>query len=629
MWHRIINNVAAVSRKVLLNRRQILFTHLVFTGFGIIVLLPLVGLVSRLLLSLSGSAVLTDQDILYFALTLPGAASFILIAILLVFVAVFEQACLMMIAGAVQDHRKMTVLSALQRSLRLAPLIFAFSSRLVVRLVLLILPFLAAAAVVAFALLCEYDINFYLTERPAEFYWAVILIAVLLSMLLLILLKKLLDWSMSLPLVLFSDVSPARCFHNSSQLMRTNRKPLLLTMLVWAAAALLMSSLLAIIVRVFGTLLLSFAGDSMQLLVLVLGAVAAFTFLAGLLVTAITSGSFAFVIVDFFTFIDPDVFDTRSKPNDQKLNDQKPNTPTRARFTWKPLAGLLVVSVGVAGLSGIWLLNGVQVKDDIAVIAHRGAAGSAPENTIASVRQAIADGADWIEIDVQESVDGEVIVIHDSDFMKLAGVNLKVWDGTLEEIRAIDVGSWFGPEFAGERVPTLAEVLKEADGRCRVIIELKYYGHDQQLERRVVEIVEQANMVDDVKIMSLSYQGIQKIRALRPNWTIGLLAAQAAGDLTQLEVDFLAVNQSILKAPLIRAADAAGKQVLVWTINDAVSMSRVITLGVDGIITDEPRLAREVLQQRTSLSSAERLLLHTALLLGEPVPLEAYRDESP
>lgn len=624
MWHRIINNVAAVSRKILLNRRQIIFAHLVFTGFGIIVLLPLVGLVGHLLLSLSGSSVLTDQDILYFALTLPGAASFILIAILLVFVAVFEQACLMMIAGAVQEHRIMTVLDAFQRSLRLAPRIFAFSFRLVVRLALLILPFIAAAAIVAFALLSEYDINFYLTERPPEFYWAVILIFVLLSMLLLILVKKLLDWSMSLPLVLFSDVSPVRCFHNSSQLMRTSKSSLLLTMLAWAATALLMSSLLAIIVRVFGTLLLSFVGDSMQLLVLVLGAVAAFAFLAGMLVTSITSGSFAFVIIDFFTSIAPDVFDAQSKPV-----DQKPNVPTRGQFTWKLLAGLLIVSVGVSGLSGIWLLNGVQIKDDIAVVAHRGAAGSTPENTLASIRQAIADGADWIEIDVQESADGEVIVIHDSDFMKLAGVNLKVWDGTLEEIRAIDVGSWFDSEFADERVPTLAEVLKEVDGRCRVIIELKYYGHDQQLEQRVVEIVEQTNMVDKIKIMSLSYQGIQKIRALRPNWTIGLLAAQAAGDLAQLDVDFLAVNQSIAKAPLIRAADASGKQVLVWTINDAVSMSRVITLGVDGIITDEPRLAREVLQQRAGLSSAERLLLHTTLLLGEPVPLEAYRDQSP
>ena len=71
------------------------------------------------------------------------------------------------------------------------------------------------------------------------------------------------------------------------------------------------------------------------------------------------------------------------------------------------------------------------------VIAHRGAAGKAPENTMASIRQAIEDGTDWIEIDVQETADGKVVVIHDSDFMKLAGVNMKVWDGTLHELKAI------------------------------------------------------------------------------------------------------------------------------------------------------------------------------------------------
>jgi len=245
------------------------------------------------------------------------------------------------------------------------------------------------------------------------------------------------------------------------------------------------------------------------------------------------------------------------------------------------------------------------------------------------VHRAIEDSTDYIEIDVQETADGEVVVFHDSDFMKLAGVNLKVWDGTLEEIRAIDVGSWFGPEFADERVPTLAEVLKEADGRCRVIIELKYYGHDQQLERRVVEIVEQANMVDEVKIMSLSYQGIQKIRALRPNWTIGLLAAQAAGNLAQLDVDFLAVKSGLVMPELILAAKNSGKQVFVWTLNDAYSMTRAISLGVDGIITDEPMLARQVLEERAALTPTEHLLLHTALLLGQQPPTRSYRDDSP
>ena len=80
-------------------------------------------------------------------------------------------------------------------------------------------------------------------------------------------------------------------------------------------------------------------------------------------------------------------------------------------------------------------------------------------------------GADWVEIDVQETADGEVIVIHDSDFMKLAGVDLKVWDATFEQARTIDIGGWFDPEFAGERVPTLREVLETARGRSHVVIE--------------------------------------------------------------------------------------------------------------------------------------------------------------
>jgi len=624
MWNKVTRIAVTVSRNVLQNRRKILFAHLVYSGFGIIVLFPLVGLVSRLLLSLSGSPVLTDQDILYFALTVPGAASFIFLGILLVFIAVFEQASLMMIAGAVQHHRQISVLGALHHSLKQAPGILSFSFRLVVRLVLLILPFIVAATVVALALLTEYDINFYLTERPPEFWWAVILIGVLLLVLLLVLVYKLLDWSMSLPLFLFTGISPASCFQKSTQLMRNNESGLLVLMLVWVAVTLIISTLLAIIVRVFGTLLLFFVGDSMQLLVLVLGAVVAFAFLASLVVTAITSGSFAFVIVEFFIRIDTNSSNTHLIPIDQKQS-----VSANGRLNSKQLAGLLIVSIGVAGLVGTWLLNGIQINNNIAIVAHRGAAGSAPENTIASVRQAVEDGADWIEIDVQETVDGEVIVIHDSDFMKLAGVNLKVWHGTLEEIREIDVGSWFDPEFADERVPTLAEVLDEVNGKCRLIIELKYYGHDQKLEQRVIEIVEQADMVDEVKIMSLSYKGIQKIRALRPDWPIGLLAAQAAGNLVQLDTDFLAVNQGIAKAPLVSAASDAEKQVFVWTINDAVNMSRVISLGVDGIITDEPRLAHKVLQERSSLSSAERLLLHTALLLGQPLPQAAYRDESP
>lgn len=213
--------------------------------------------------------------------------------------------------------------------------------------------------------------------------------------------------------------------------------------------------------------------------------------------------------------------------------------------------------------------------------------------------------------------------------MKLAGVNTKVWDGTLQQLQQIDIGSWFAPEFSNERVPTLAQVLDRARGNTKVLIELKYYGHDQQLEQRVADIVENADMVNDVAIMSLKYEGIKKFRALRPDWDVGLLLSTAIGNITNLEMDFLAVNMAMAAPGFIRRTHSAGKQVFVWTVNDQISMSRMISLGIDGLITDEPELARKVLVDREDLSSVERLLIHTAMLAGQPIPKRIYRDQSP
>jgi glycerophosphoryl diester phosphodiesterase len=155
------------------------------------------------------------------------------------------------------------------------------------------------------------------------------------------------------------------------------------------------------------------------------------------------------------------------------------------------------------------------------------------------------------------------------------------------------------------------------------------YGHDEQLEQRVIDIVEQAGMVDSTAIMSLKYDAIQKMRSLRSNWKLGLLSATAIGDLSSLDADFLAVAAGMASAGFIRRAHEAGKQVFVWTINDPVSISRMISLGVDGLITDEPAMARQVMEERAKLSSLERLLIQTALVFGVAYSPEKYRDNSP
>ena len=618
------NTITTIWKKVFTILREstgrIFTTHLAYVALGTLLFTPLVGVVGRFLLSLSGQSMLSDFDIAYFLLTPLGMAALILLAALLITILVFEQASLMAISGGSVQGLHITTMSALYFTTRRAKRIFLFAIRLVIRVLIIVLPFLAVGAAIAWFLLTDYDINYYLTEKPPVFLAAAVIIGLLLLTMLVLLLRKLLSWSLALPLLLFTNVSPARCFTESESLTLGHKRLFVITLGTWGVAALLLGSVVLGSVQLLGSKLAPLFFDSITLLVPVLGGLVALWTLGNLLVTTLTSGSFASLLLILYEHSGAKIM-----PDSLTGSEQG----GRMRMTAPRFALLLIGCTAVAVMLGSWLLNGIQAEDNVSVIAHRGAAGKAPENTLASIRQAVKDNTDWVEIDVQESSDGKIVVIHDSDFMKLAGVDMKVWNGSLNELQEIDIGSWFDPKFSTERIPTLADVLEEVRGKARLLIELKYYGHDQQLEQRVVDIVEQAGMVDDVAIMSLKHEGIQKFKALRPDGSAGLLLTKAIGNLSKLDVDFLAVNMAMATSGFIRRTQSAGKQVYVWTVNDQVSMSRMMSLGVDGIITDEPELARTVLVERSELNSIERLLIHTAVLLGRPVPQRTYRDQSP
>lgn len=603
--------------------RQVFIAHLAFAAFGVVLFTPLVGFAGQLLLRFSGQPALADQDIAYFLLSPLGLLALILMAALLIGIMAFEQAVLMRIAVGVMHRQRVSTVEALLYPVARVNKIFLFTVRLVARVLMLTLPFLAVAAGLALFLITDYDINYYLTEKPPEFWAAVVVIAVVLVAMLVLLVRKLLGWVLALPLVLFGDVSAARSFDASVRISHGNRILILTLFVIWAGLAILLGIAVLGAVKLLGSWFVPGVSGSIGPLVTVLGGLSAAWMLGNFLVSAFTSGSFAYLIMGLYEQNGPgfNVELTEGSEQDAELS--------ALHLTLPKLGAALVAGVIVAGLTGAWLINGIQTDDKLTIVAHRGAAGKAPENTLAAVQQAIEDQADWIEVDVQETADGKVVVIHDSDFMKLAGNKIKVWDATLAQMSDIDVGSWYDPAFSKERVPTLKQVLETARGKANVVIELKYYGHDEKLEQRVVDIVEAADMVNETAIMSLKYDAVSKVRALRPEWKTGLLSATAIGDLSRLDADFLAVAMGMASSGFVRRAHKAGKQVFVWTVNDPVSMSRMMSLGVDGIITDEPEMARNVLADRAELSSVERLLIHTALLFGQSFTPRQYRDESP
>jgi glycerophosphoryl diester phosphodiesterase len=160
--------------------------------------------------------------------------------------------------------------------------------------------------------------------------------------------------------------------------------------------------------------------------------------------------------------------------------------------------------------------------------------------------------------------------------------------------------------------------LEFCKNRINVLIELKYYGQEKRLEERVVNIVEAAGMQDQIRVMSLSYPGIQKMKFLRPEWKTGLLSSVSIGDITRLDADFFAVNASFASRAFIRHIHQRGRKVLVWTVNDPVSISAMMSKGVDGIITDEPQLAANIRLERAELSLHQRIMIQLASLIGKP-----------
>ena len=591
------------------NWQSLLSTDLVMKAIGFMVLSPLVSLAFNRFLEFSGRRVLADADIAFFLLHPIGWFTAIVVGGGSLAILAFEQAAHMAIVLSAIQGRTVGTISALRFVASRAYGIFQIAWRLVVHLLLITFPFLAVGGAIYMALLTQHDINFYLTQKPPTFWIATLLFGIVVVAMTCVLLRLITGWAFSLPMYLFENTPPKECLARSNQFSAGDRTRIAMWITGWLFGNAVASALVTSVVVVIGYSTVEHFLTSLWTGVFAIGALLVAWVLLGLLTHSVAVTSLSIVLVRLYT-TNPQCYE-QPKPLLLPVGGQVEVVMTRGR-----IAGVLSIGCVAAALAGTSAIHSIQLEDHVQITAHRGASGKAPENTLASVNQAIADGTDWVEIDVQETKDGVVIVAHDSDLKKVSGVDTKIWDATAEELREIDIGTHFDPRFASERVPTLAEVLEACRGRANLNIELKYYGHDQDLEQRVIDLVEQHDMQRNVVLMSLELQGVQKAKRLRPDWAVGLLTAVAVGDLTRAQADFFAVNTKLATPAFIQLAHRKQKEVAVWTVNDPVTMSVMISRGVDNIITDYPDVARRVLAERALMSPLERVMLELAVFLG-------------
>ena len=227
-------------------------------------------------------------------------------------------------------------------------------------------------------------------------------------------------------------------------------------------------------------------------------------------------------------------------------------------------------------------------------IAHRGASGRFPENTLRSFSAALAAGADMCELDVRATRDGHLVVLHDASVDRTTEGRGQLETMTLEQVKRLDAGIKFGGEFAGERIPALAEVFDLTIGHCGLNLELKAEG----IERAVCELVCERAAVGSTLVSAFDWAAIGRVRDYAPEVRVALLASRRPAQLLTAAIEMkaaaIAPRADLVSAELCTAAHRHAIDVYAWTVDEPGAMRKLIGDGVDGITTNFPERLAEV-----------------------------------
>jgi glycerophosphoryl diester phosphodiesterase len=226
------------------------------------------------------------------------------------------------------------------------------------------------------------------------------------------------------------------------------------------------------------------------------------------------------------------------------------------------------------------------------LIAHRGASGHAPENTLAAFKKAVALGATFIETDLQLTRDARLVAIHDETVNRTTNGKGTIHDMTLADLRRLDAGSWFGSEFAGERIPTLAEVLDFAKKYDVVFyLEMKPAG-SWGGEHALIGALRESGEVARTIVISFDANILANVRKIEPTLMTGLLydgqLERPVDRALEVGARQLAIRGDLVSPGLLTNAREKDLQVVCWTVNHSAHMRLLMDAGVDGIMSDYP-----------------------------------------
>ncbi|WP_410000315.1 glycerophosphodiester phosphodiesterase family protein [Halomonas sp. I1] len=596
--------------------RPLIAYHLFFTLLASSLLLPIAGWTLAWLLGHLGHPLISNAGLLAALLT-PAGLGWLLAAIGLTFLVLYlQQAGMTLVAVRPRDNHYRLAFETLVTCIRCLPALAGLVVLQVGTHLLLALPAILALMGLHGHFLGDLDPYYVQQVRPPALWWFLASALPIVLIWLMIGASLYARWHLALPILVLERLAPHRALGRSARLTHGQGRQIIGAILLLLAMILVSPfAATALFDALFTPLLGQLPERQAILLPAMLGYVSAYVLIT-LAITFLGIALNALLATCLYLRL------AHSEPRPAP----RPVTSHAGRLAWAVEIGVVVFA-----LSQAWLiLNRFEIHENIEIIAHRGSSAQAPENTIAAIDRALADGADAIEVDARLTKDGKVVLHHDASLARLAGDARRIDELDSSALEAVDVGSWFGDPFVGARIAGLDEALKRVRGRANLMIELKpSAGRGSELinaVERVLEDERQARLmcrrqaaaalcgsVDpwaSVTIAALSYSLLDDVERRLPEARTTLLAQLVMrGTLPRRGFDVLALRHNRISLEEVRRARHHGYRLLAWTVNDPARMSRLIDLGVDGIITDRPdRLAR-LLEEREALSDGALMLV--------------------
>ena len=561
----------------------------IYKLLSIIIFIPFISFIFNWLLSLSNFKALTNSQLIRFAFSKYGFLTFLLLVPISITLIFIEISVLIIISYYSMNRKKINLFSAIKKSISYLPVVFGFGILQLTLYLLLLLPLFSVG--VNSSLIPSLSIPNFVSGELLKTNSGTLLYLSLIALIIYLNIR----WIYSFHVII---IGGEKNFKKASKISSRIIKNHYLKTLLLIVFSILFFILIIIILGTLISLVLL-----LPFYIIFSKSTVNIIFPLAILIIIILLFYFLTTIINpiAINILTKLYLDYCKKNNIHIVGIKANKIDEYQSFTvkHKKLILSVIIPIFVITSTGTFFMNSALVQsinekfNNMAIMAHRGDINFGVENTIGAIEGAIKEQANYAEIDVQQTKDGILVLTHDTNLKRLTGENVNIYNLTLKEAKQLTLHE---NGFTG-KIPTLEEVLKYCDGKIKLNIEMKINGHEKDYVNKLINLLNEYKYVNKCVIQSTDYNVLMEFKKQAPKFKVGYIVLAGFPKAEFIDTDFLAVEESLVNEKLISKCNILNKKIYVWTVNKDYSMEEFYLMGVDGIITDYPKIAKETLDE--------------------------------